>query len=54
MMKYIVTNIYKYTATVEVEADSESEAKNKALGMEDERNNDDYLYDSTARKAEEG
>lgn len=50
MKKYLVTNIYKYTATVEVEAEDESEAKKKALGMPDERNNDDWLYDSEARE----
>lgn len=52
-MKYIVTNIYKYTADVEVEADSESEAKEKAMCIEDFRNNDDWLYDSKVREVEE-
>lgn len=32
MPKYIVTNIYKYTAIVEVEANSKDEAKRIALG----------------------
>lgn len=50
-MKYIVTNTYKYTATVEVEADSENDALEKALLLEDERNNDDWLWDSTVREA---
>ena len=50
-MKYIVTNTYKYTATVEIEADSEEEALNLALGADDEHNNDDWLYDSVVVEA---
>lgn len=50
-MKYIVTNVYKSTGTIEVEADSEKEALKIALGMEDESNNDMWLYDSTASEA---
>lgn len=50
MKKYLVTNIYKYTATVEVEAEDETEAMQKALGLPDERNQDDWLYDSEVKE----
>jgi hypothetical protein len=42
---YTVKKIYHYTETVEVEASSEREAKDKATGMEGDRNHDDHLYD---------
>ena len=49
MAKFLVTNVYKYTATVEVEADSESDALDVALGLDDQPNNDYWLYESTAQ-----
>lgn len=49
-MKYLVTNEYHYTATVEVEADSWEEALELALGMDDEPNHDDVLYASKAKE----
>lgn len=51
-MIFVVRNTYKYTATVEVEADSEMDALTKALGLDDEPLNDDWLYDSTAKMVE--
>ena len=50
MPLYKVTNIYKSTATLEVEADSRDEALRLALGMEDEPNHDESLYDSRAEE----
>lgn len=47
-MKYLVRQEWHYTVDVEVEADSEKEAKDKADGMEGDRNYDDHLYDATA------
>lgn len=44
-MKYKVKKIYKYTEEVEVEASSESEAKDLAMEMAGELNNDDWLFD---------
>jgi len=52
MPKYLVTNTYRSTGTVEVEADSEDAALELALSMEDVPNNDDSLYDSTAKEIE--
>lgn len=52
-MKYIITNIYKYTATVEVEAESEKEAREIAIECKDEPNNDDYLCDCKVQKVSE-
>lgn len=53
MSKYKVTKEYHYTTEVTVEADSAREAQDKADSMEDERNYDDYLYDSVAELIEE-
>lgn len=44
-MTYTVRKIYQYTEEVEVEADSGREAKDKASGMEGNRNYDDHLFD---------
>lgn len=53
MPKYLVTNVYKSTATVEVEAASEADALRIALGAPDEPCNDQWLYESTAREIED-
>lgn len=44
-MKYLVKKTFKYTETVEVDANSDSEAKDIAMEIDGELNNDDYLYD---------
>lgn len=44
-MKYKVKKTFKYTEEVEVEADSESEAKDLAMEIDGDRNNDDWLFD---------
>jgi hypothetical protein len=50
MAAYKVKKIFKYTETVEVEANSESEARDLAMEIDGERNNDDWLYDCEAVK----
>jgi hypothetical protein len=52
-MKYIVTNTYHYTTTVEVEAESKREALETALTLDGDRNHDDVLYESTVDEADE-
>jgi len=48
MPEYRVLKYYRYTEELEVEAKDMIEAKSKALGMDGERNYDDYLYDCEA------
>ena len=48
--KYLVTQKWCYTVSVEVDADSEKEAKDKANDVEGKRIWDDHLYDETARR----
>lgn len=50
MATYIVTKTYKHTETVTVEANSKKEAEDAAERVEGERNEDDWLYDCSARK----
>jgi hypothetical protein len=45
MATYRVKKTFKYTEEVEVEAESVTDAKNKAMEVDGELNNDDYLYD---------
>lgn len=52
-MKYIVTNTYHYTTTVEVEAESKREALEISLHLDGDRNHDDTLYESSAREVDE-
>lgn len=42
---YTVLKTFRYTETVEVEADTFSEARNLAMGVDGERNNDDWCFD---------
>lgn len=55
MPYFQVTNIYRYTETVTVEAETKADALVAVLNGEcgeAERNEDDALYDSTAREVE--
>ena len=44
-MKYIVRKIFTYSETVEVEAGSDREAKDLAMDIDGELNDDDSLHE---------
>ena len=50
MPTFRITNTYKYTATIEVEAKDVNDALYKSLHLDDEKNNDDWLYESHVKQ----
>ena len=50
MPTFRITNTYKYTATIEVEAQDVNDALSKSLHLDDEKNNDDWLYESDVKQ----
>ena len=52
MPKFIITNTYKYTQTLEVNAPDQTTALEMAALLEDEfeHNNDDWAYDQEIKE----
>ena len=50
MPTFRITNTYKYTATIEVDAQDVNDALSKSLHLDDEKNNDDWLYESHVKQ----